>query len=67
MDFLAQADLGLGRVGPAGPARPAGRPADRPAGMKILKNCVKIMESSPGTVIFEKSAKNYVRGLNESF
>ena len=56
MDFLAQADLGLGRVGPAGLA-----------GMKILKNCVKIKESSPGTVIFEKSVKNYVRGLNESF
>ena len=46
----------------AGPAGPAGRPA-----MKILKNDLKMKDSGPGTFIFEKSAKNNVRGFNESF
>ena len=44
----------------------AGRPAGRPA-MKILKSDLKMKDSGPGTFIFEKSAKNYVQGFNESF
>ena len=35
--------------------------------MKILKSDLKMKDSGPGTFIFEKSAKNYVQGFNESF
>ena len=47
------------------PGRPGG-PAG-PEAMKILQNDFKIKDSGPRTFIFEKSAKNYVRGFNESF
>ena len=35
--------------------------------MKILKNDVKMKDSRPRSLIFEKSAKNYVWSFNESF
>ena len=35
--------------------------------MKIIKNDINMEDSGPGTFIFENSAKNYVRGFNESF
>ena len=47
-------------------ARRPGQPAGQPA-LKILKNDVQMKDSRPGTFIFEKGAKNYVRGFNASF
>ena len=35
--------------------------------MKILKKNLKIKDSGPRTFMFEKNAKNYVWGFNESF
>ena len=55
-----------GPLGPGSFQGPRAGQSGRPP-MKILKNDLKMKDSGPGTFIFEKSAKNYVQGFNESF